>query len=298
MPPLREDGSVTDTPYRWVPPGLDEEEVEKFLTVKTGVPDSARDALTGWLTSDKHSSDLLFVRNLIEFQTASGIDLGVGGRSAMSVRDLRASYRKLPEQTLVYLLDFTISAYRAAPNKNYTPDRVKSLGRILHSAGSSWTIGERQGRYALAKRVPDGVADVVDQVLSNGDKASSMLIRAWEQAYGISPSPSGAYQDAVKAVEIVANPLISPKDESATLGKDINVLRGQKDKWQFVMAGSSHTSAVEHVISTMQLLWHSQSDRHGSADYVDVTVAEAQAAVLLASTLVGWLSQDALKKIA
>lgn len=31
----------------------------------------------------------------------------------------------------------------------------------------------------------------------------------------------------------------------------------------------------------MQLLWHSQTDRHGSEDYADVTVEGAQAAVPL-----------------
>ncbi|KLU10628.1 hypothetical protein ABL57_05660 [Kocuria sp. SM24M-10] len=178
------------------------------------------------------------------------------------------------------------------------PDRVTHLGRILHTAGSGWGIGERQGRFALELRVPAGVLHTVDHVLSNQDKASSMLRSAWEKAYGVSPSPSDAYHDAVKAVEIVGAPLVSPNSDRATLGTIFRDLNDQESKgiWEFVMVGSKSTSALQHLISTMKLLWHSQSDRHGSEDYKDVTVEEAQAAVLLASTLVGWLSQGALRR--
>jgi hypothetical protein len=48
----------------------------------------------------------------------------------------------------------------------------------------------------------------------------------------------------------------------------------------------------------MKLLWHSHSDRHGHGDYVGVTAEESQAAVLLASTLVGWFAKGLVTKAA
>ncbi len=139
--------------------------------------------------------------------------------------------------------------------------------------------------------------DVVQDTLSSADKASELLRSAWESAFGVNPKPSHAYYDAVRSVEVLSCPLISPNDGNATLGKDINVLRSGANKWQFAMSGSRTSSPVEHVISMMQLLWHSQTDRHGRADYEDVSLAESQAAVLLASTLVGWLSKGMLTRI-
>lgn len=242
-------------------------------------------------------SQLCFVYStklLRDFQAASGIDLNLNQQDYVRVSVMRAFLKDLDEKTLTYLIDYKLSKSRVG--YSYGSGNSRSLELILHSAGSKWTVGARQGRYGLVSRIPAGVVQIVEEIVSAQDKASEMLKRAWEKAYGLSSSPSDAYHDAVKAVEILANPLLSPKDKDATLGKDINVLRTQKEKWSFVMSGSKHTTAVEHILSMMQLLWHSQSDRHGQADYEDVSVQEAQAAVLLASTLVGWLAQSALKK--
>jgi len=286
---------MSETPYRWVPPGLNAEEVEDFLTINPSISLAARGAISRWFTndlSDRYSFSLDFFR---EFQVSSGIDLGLNSVDSVAARTARDFIENLDETTLVYMIDFKLSEYRVT-STNHKNSKVTRMEDILHNSGSNWTVGERQGRYGLVERVSAGVAVVMEQVLNDQNKASDLLRRAWEKAYGLSPQPSDAYQDAVKAVEILANPLLSPNDRDATLGKDINVLRTQVDQWGFVMAGSRHTSATEHVLSTMQLLWHSQTDRHGKADYVDVSEEEAKAAVLLAATLVGWLSQGALKK--
>lgn len=286
---------MSETPYRWVPPGLNEEEVEEFLSLKPSIPSASRSAISRWFTHDlggMYSFSLDFFR---EFQVASGIDLAIGSEDRIAVYAVRDLIENLDETTLVYMIDFKLSG-NSVTSTNYKSSVVSRLEKILHNSGSNWDVGERQGRYGLVERVPSGVAAVMEQVLNEQNKASDLLKRAWERAYGFSPEPSGAYQDAVKAVEIMANPLLSPNDRDATLGKDINVLRTQLEHWSFVMAGSKHKPAPEHVLSTMQLLWHSQTDRHGKTDYADVSEGEAKAAVLLAATLVGWFSQGALKK--
>lgn len=279
-----------------MPPGLGPEEAEAFLSIKRGIPVAARDEISAWLVDNKYNHESVSWEFMTAFQTASGLDLRVGHQKLLSAGEARKYFRGLDETTLTYLLDYVISDFHVKEPQYRAPSRVSSLQKILDASGSSWTLGERQsGRYGLLERIPGAVVHVVDQVLLPADRASALLRRAWDGAYGVSTTPSHAYYDAVKAVEVLANPLISPRDRDATLGKDINVLRGQAAKWKFAMAGSKQASAVEHVISMMQLLWHSHSDRHGAEDYADVTLAEAQAAVLLASTLVGWLAQGALQ---
>lgn len=231
----------------------------------------------------------------VKFQTDSRIDLGVRSPAPQYPREVRAFLNAFSDQELTFYIDFVLSQFLVVQGR--APQHVSALQSILRRSGSNWTVGNRGGRYGLVERVPSGVAKAVESVMSKQDLASGKLREAWDKAYGVNPSPSHAYYDAVKAVEILSTPLISRTDQDPTLGKDINVLRTGGHKWQFVMAGSKHATAVEHLVSVMQLLWHSQSDRHGHEDYKDVTLEEAKAAVLLASTLVGWFSQDALRRV-
>lgn len=233
--------------------------------------------------------------SFVRFQTASHIDLGIHSPSARYPHDVLETLIQFPDDVLIYYIDFVLSHTRVW--NTGAPIRFHELQEILRRSGSNWMVSERQGRYGLVERVPAGVAQAAQHVMSPRDLASSKLREAWDQAYGATPSPSAAYHDAVKAVEILTAPLISPKNNISTLGTDIRDLRNGKHKWEFVMAGSKHATSVEHLVSVMELLWHSQSDRHGHEDYKDVTSEEAKAAVLLASTLVGWFSQDALRRV-
>lgn len=285
-------------PYRWTPPGLDQAGMESFLSVNAGIPVSARNSIAAWFTRDKSETDVIDWRFIRDFQTSLGEDLGTGHQDWVRVSNARTWFWNLDEQILVYLIDFVLSKVAAPKSGNSSFIHVEAMRAILDSAGSSWAVGERQGRCALVERVPSAVLNVVDSVLGSGGKANSLLKQAWENAFGIKPRASHAYYDAVKAIELLANPLISPKDGDATLGKDIAVLRSQASRWHFSLAGSKHHGSVESVVVCMQMLWHSQTDRHGLENYADVTDEEARAAVLLASTLIGWLSQGHLVKVA
>lgn len=283
--------------YRWTPPGLSADETESFLELIEGVPTAARPELVEWAMPAplSRNTTLIPMSSFVEFQTASHMDVGVRSSERQPPHTVRAFLHARTDRELIFYIDFALS--RFAIDHVRAPQRVSALNSILQRSGSNWTVGDRRGRYGLVERVPSGVANAVESVMSKQDLASSKLREAWDQAYGVNPSPSHAYQDAVKAVEILSTALISPKDRNATLGKDINVLSTAGRKWQFVMAGSDKSYSVEPLVSIMRLLWHSHLDRHGKQDYKDVTADEAKAAVLLASTLVGWLSQGALRRV-
>ncbi|WP_146340925.1 hypothetical protein [Nesterenkonia sp. NBAIMH1] len=127
--------------------------------------------------------------------------------------------------------------------------------------------------------------------MSYEQRASTFLKQAWEHAFSSSPNPSNAYWLAVKAVEAVAIPAMDLNSPKPTLGGCIGQLKNAGKSWSFVLPGADDQDSLGQLRETMNLLWGSHHDRHGGIeDYKDVTEEEAQAAVLLASTLVGWFS--------
>ncbi|MEV4601805.1 hypothetical protein AB0K15_30925 [Amycolatopsis sp. NPDC049253] len=234
---------------------------------------------------------------MLEFQQSIRVDLGFLAAQFTTISDAYKVFRQLSDTHLTWLVDFELSRITAIQGNSRAPQRVQDVEKILRDSGSSWTVKAIQGRYRLVEVLPSAVLDVVESTLSVNGKSSEMLRSAWNFAFGVNPSPSHAYFDAVRSVEILSCPLISPRDTTATLGKDISVLRTSLHKWRFAMADSKGGTSVDKVVSMMQLLWHSQTDRHGRGDYEDVSLEEAQSAVLLASTLVGWLAKGMLRRV-
>jgi hypothetical protein len=285
-----------DDEFFWTPPGVTADELEDFLTLRRGIPENANESIHRWLVNGKGDRDYIDWSFMLDFQQAARVNLSINAVNLVRVDSVFNVFRAFSETHRTWLVDFMLSRVWMR-NGRSEPNEVSKLRKILRDAGSSWTVGVINNRYRLIAVLPGAVVEVVQQTLSLSDKASELLWSAWESAFGVDSKPSYAYYDAVRAVEVISCPLISPADRNATLGKNINVLRTGVDKWRFVMTGSKEFSSVEHVIHMMQLLWHSQTDRHGRADYEGVSLAESQAAVLLASTLVGWLSKGMLERV-
>lgn len=286
---------MADT-YVWTPPGATPEAIEKFLSLRPGIPDYMRESVIDWFRRGKYNHETADIGFLLRYQTVAKQDIGMRAGAHVKHGELSQFLRTLDQETFASLIHFLLSEIHL-PNGRYRDARAEALQKILAEGGSSWMVGTVQGRLGLVERIPSAVAATVENVISSADKASGLLQKAWELAFGANKSPSHAYFDAVRAVEVLSCPLFSPKDKEPTLGKDINVLRNKPTGFEFVMSGSKQATATEHLLSMMQLLWHSQSDRHGSDDYQDVSVEEAQAAVLLASTLIGWFSKGMIRRV-
>jgi hypothetical protein len=177
-------------------------------------------------------------------------------------------------------------------------DRVGGLEHILESSGSIWRVITRHEGVFLEERVDVAVAARAEEVMAQSDRAGKHLERAWHALYRRNPDPSAAYREAVRAVEAAAQPVLLPRDASATLGKMIATVRDSpREKWMVALQ-SGQTHPTEGLLSMLQLLWHGQHDRHGTADEgVPLTVAprEAEAAVHLAITLVHWFTSGLVR---
>jgi hypothetical protein len=167
----------------------------------------------------------------------------------------------------------------------------KDLEKILRLGGSLWrVIGDH-----LEARVDDAVREAVEraQKETSTTSASAHLGSAWIACYGRNPNPGLAYSEAIKAVEAAAAPVISPKDLKATLGTMLGQLRPTAALWRFAIA--PHT--MDRVIHAMETLWDGQTDRHGgNHKTIPITPEAAQAAVLLAATLVHWFATGAVSR--
>lgn len=162
---------------------------------------------------------------------------------------------------------------------------------LLKDAGSAWMVGERDGHAALEKRVPEGVADAVDDTVSRAGEAGSLLAEAWRAVFGRSPDTEDAYEKAIKAVEEAGAHVVSPKNRRATLGTMISDMKAQKT-WSLDLPTTGSGVPVEMA----EALWVGQGSRHGGNGYRKPTQAEAEAAVMLAVPLVQWFTSGAFQR--
>ena len=131
----------------------------------------------------------------------------------------------------------------------------EEIDELLQRGNSKWKVGKRNGFKGLERRVPEGVQVAADHAMQEGGRSGRRLAHAWELLYGVRPDPTGAYAEAVKAVEGVACPLLCPDDRGATLGKAINIVRTQH--WHVPMSKQDDRAPTEDVLEgMMRVLWH------------------------------------------
>jgi hypothetical protein len=166
--------------------------------------------------------------------------------------------------------------------------RAEALDEILQRSRSLYQVGIRAGRPGLCRRVPLGVKENADAVFASSGQAGIRLAKAWEALYGVTPDASKSYGLAIKAVEDVAIPLVSPANSRATLGTLITQMRDQKNWALPLLREHDDAKSGDVLLSMMRLLWSGQHDRHGGQPSApgDVTFEEAQVAVTLAVSIV------------
>ena len=187
------------------------------------------------------------------------------------------------EEESLNLVDF---ALRFLPSSNI---HVRDLAHWLHTGGSMWKVGIRNGQPGLERRVPPEVGDLAERAMKTDGDIGVLLSKAWALAFGRNPDPEASYVQTVKAVEAATVPLILSGYAGATLGKVIQRLDNQKHvEWSlgFRREHTVHPSG-ETLASMMRTIWTGHDDRHaGQADYAPSRQEDAETAVLLAATLI------------
>src|ERR1035441_4940177 len=136
---------------------------------------------------------------------------------------------------------------------------TRELNSILTRAGSAWEVqaATAPNHFQLVRRAIGPVRDAIDEIRPTSQRAHAHLVAAWSKLMGRNPDPSGAYREAIRAVEVVAAPMVAPNDTLVTLGKIIGTLRANPEKWTVDLAEAT----TQQVTEMAAMIWQSQFDR-------------------------------------
>jgi hypothetical protein len=202
-----------------------------------------------------------------------------------AVLHLYASLKRLEPS-----FELPVSALQASLSWDW---KCSELGELLELAGSVWRVGPNRDR--LVRRVDPTATAAFVRASSPGDVASAELKEAWTAAYGRNPDASDAWDHAIKAVEAVLIPIVTPNKAKATLGDVVGILNSQGQLWKLELHGHDGTQSIAPLVSMLRLMWPNP-DRHGNQGSRQPSLVEAQAVVHLAVTIVQWARSGVLSK--
>ncbi|HEY6310538.1 MAG TPA: hypothetical protein VIY52_06975 [Streptosporangiaceae bacterium] len=185
-------------------------------------------------------------------------------------------------------------------SRNPDVDSIKAVQIILEDSSSKWRIGQINSRTGLVERVDETVQRAADELIRKGERPGKLLAEAWQHAFAMQRNPSSAYRCAVRAVEVAAAPVLTPRDPQPSLGKMITAFRDGMRKWRFAFTVDSAVDPKSVLLQMMQLLWTNDYARHVNADPavpLNVGQEEAESAVILALTLINWFTSGAITQV-
>lgn len=164
----------------WTPPGLSKDEAAAFLVARQGIPEHARPEIVRWLIRDRYDHQAADLSEYLKFQTALRRPLGLSAARITTVGSLRNWVAELDEYTLTALIDYRLSNCLPRPSFDPRPrNAVAAIKEILKAASSSWTVGDRNGRWGLLEALPEAVIDAAQAIVSQAGKAGEPLNSAW-----------------------------------------------------------------------------------------------------------------------
>ena len=167
-------------------------------------------------------------------------------------------------------------------SSDYEHRRVEHLEQMLDEGGSAWRVAP-DGK-SLIERTLDAEHAAVELAAQGDDQVAADIHTAWSAAWRREePSAVEAYAAAVKAVEGVLAPIVTPDDPTPSLGKMIPALRDKPEKWDTRFRG---VETVEALADMLDEVWRSQH-RHGGGAELPNTLDEARDAVSIAVAVVG-----------
>jgi hypothetical protein len=172
-------------------------------------------------------------------------------------------------------------------SKIITTSALNRLNEILIKGGSKWHVVVDGSKARMESRVDSTTINAYKQLTNTSEDFSKHLKNAWEDSFGRSPDLSGAYSNAIKAVEAATWKVITPNNMKATLGTMLNDFEVQSKAGKFSVGFNDNdaeaTLSLGHDL--MQRLWKSQTDRHATGNYKNPSQLEAESAVYMAITI-------------
>lgn len=273
----------------YVPFDATDEEAQSWSVLRDGVPASMRQELTAWVV-DRIGTDsrYVYVERFRGLANALDLDFQLNPEytGLLNGAEARRLLGQLTERELLRVVDYLLLKQTG----KYRP-HSKSAEEILRTGRSRFTVVSYDEYDRLGYRVPEGVRIAAEQMMSLESAASRLLSRAWLKVHDLEPDDGAAYWNAVKAVEAAAFPALGITGDTATLSHAVRAIEKREATWRlpFVRQHTEYPSR-DVLLGMLKSLYRGQRDRHGSEAYADVTHDEAETAVLMAVTLVGWFA--------
>lgn len=176
--------------------------------------------------------------------------------------------------------------------KGSRAEALEQLDELLADAGSAFEINWQE--RCLNRRVDITVAAAAERAMTG--LPGRHMQAAWKATYGRHPDPAKAYDEAIRAVEAAAIPVVLPNGTRETLGKVLSHLRDAQYKWELVIEGTNAGNTAP-LVAVIELLWRGHVARHaGGLGFRPQRSDEAQMAVHLAATLVHWFATGAVRR--
>jgi hypothetical protein len=260
-------------------------------TLYDGVPPWMAPGLMRWLEPFLVSSDDLGERFPIP-EFIEGLESSTRLSTPLDRGDVMTDVKQRIEQDPTFgmgAIRYALSTMHVvrAPTRQITNARLPVLEQLLGQSGSAWQVTELdvedrtegEKRLVLTRRDLAEAKLAISDIRAQDPRAGVFLADAWKAIATHDPRPSEAYDKAVKAVEVAAQPVVLPNNRDATLGQIISAMKAKPSKWTFALG------ELDLVIEMTDRVWTNHF-RHGTQDRGENTLQEAEAAVHLAIPLV------------
>jgi hypothetical protein len=274
---------------RYVPLSKRERPDHEWDTPREGIPDYLAAPIYAWLDAAAvdpgWSGTPARYQWLLRLQTALGVALNWEQGAVSAYIALREGMQR-DHGFGLDVLDFALHDLGDLRYRGDMPESrmAAELGVALDSGRSAWQVvlgGD--GHARLQRRLIGPVDESIDDVRSVRERAHYFLAEAREKLFRVDPDATDGWHDAVRAVEVVAIPVVLPDDPKATLGKIIKAIEDKPSKWKYELGD------VGGVLTMLSSVWALSPFRHGSPDEtvpLEASLEQATAAFHLALALV------------
>jgi hypothetical protein len=268
----------------------------RFDEPSEGLPPWLKDPVIKWVTGEFKSGYWDHEEALQAIQLDFRLEVPLGFNVPSGRADDLLQRVAADDEFALDVLDWMVHKHKFFCAGHESEEWVGKLGRLLTQGGSAWEVVTVDYMdHRLTRRAVGPVVEVLEQTATEASRAHAHLVDAWSKLMGRNPDPSGAYREAVRAVEAVAKPLLLPNDSLATLGKMIGVLKTEPEKW------SATLETVNDLRGQMEAVQKGQLDRHGTDDEdvpLSVSQDEADAAFSICLNLVRQFAGGHVRRIA
>jgi hypothetical protein len=279
----------------WVPLGQRSGGIPLNESLTPGVPGYLLAPLRRWVARQLEHIDAPTLRETVNLHLHLNLPVpnafgAVFNRSGPSGDYLPAG------EPLLDITDAVLRWGKASHRASAWEDIAADLEQVLRTARSEWRVNAT--RSGLERRVACAATVVAAAVIRSApDEASGHLLAGWAAAYGRSPDPDRAYDEAILAIEAIACPLVSPRNSRATLGTVLSDLRNQEARWELTVGDPAGVATgIAALTAMMTLLWTGQSRHAGGTNSRRQTQTEGEAAIHMATAIIQWLTAGVLRR--